>query len=124
MRPPIVAGGTGPAPLYWNNYKQNPATHYATGQVINVDFAVSEKIGRFQAGIAGFYAFQTQGDSIDGVPLPGDGRRGEVFELGGVLAYDMPEQLASMKIKALKTIITENAVPSWGVALTVVKKLW
>jgi hypothetical protein len=125
VSPPIIADGTEvSAKLYWNNYKQNPATHYATGQVINIDFAVSEKIGRFQAGIAGFYAFQTQSDSIDGVPIPGDGNRGEVFELGPVLAYDMPEQMASVKIKALKTIITQNAVPSWGVALTAVKKLW
>ena len=36
----------------------------------------------------------------------------------------VPEQMASMKIKALKTIITQNSVPSWGVALTAVKKLW
>jgi hypothetical protein len=125
ITPPLIADGTElSAKLYWNNYQPNRLTHYASAQLVDIDFAVSEKIGRFQAGIAGFYAFQTQGDSIDGVAIPGDGHRGRVLELGGVLAYDMPEQVASMKIKALKTVIVENAVPSWGVALTVVKKLW
>lgn len=52
---PILAEGTEiSAKLYWNNYLTNPATHYSTGALLNVDFAVTERIGRFQAGLAGF----------------------------------------------------------------------
>jgi hypothetical protein len=124
VSPPIIADGTEvSAKLYWNNYLTNPTTHYHTGSLIDIDFAVSEKIGRFQVGLAGFYAFQIQDDTLEGVVIPPERRRGKVLELGGVLAYDMPEQQAAMKIKALQTIITENTVKSWGVALTVVKKL-
>jgi hypothetical protein len=105
------------AKLYWNNYKQNPATHYATGQVINVDFAVSED-WPLQAGIAGFYAFQT--GRLMMACRPGDGCRGEVR--ARVLAYDMPEQLASMN-QGVEDHHHRNGCRR-GVALTVVKKLW
>ena len=49
--PPIIAEGTEiSAKLFWNNYLTNPATQYSTGTVINLDFAMSERIGRFQSG--------------------------------------------------------------------------
>lgn len=124
MTPPIHAEGTEfSARLYWNNYLTNPATQYSTGSLINIDFAVSERIGRFQIGVAGYYAFQIADDKLFGVPIAPDGRRGEVLTLGGVLAYDMPEYGASMKVKALTTVVTRNAVRSPGVAFTWVKKL-
>jgi hypothetical protein len=123
VSPPLIADGTEvSAKLYWNNYLENPATHYHTGSLINIDFAVSEKIGRFQAGIAGFYAFQVADDKINGVRIEPDGRKGVVLQLGPVLAYDMPEQAASIKVKALQTVITANTVKSTGAALTIVKK--
>jgi hypothetical protein len=125
VSPPIIAEGTElSAKMYWNNYLTNPATHYSTGSLINIDFALSEKFGRFQAGIAGFYAFQIEDDTLEGVVIPPERRRGKVLELGPVLAYDMPEYAASVKVKALQTLITVNTVKSWGVALTAVKKLW
>jgi hypothetical protein len=92
MTKPILAEGTEiSAKLYWNNYLTNPATEYLTGSVIDIDFAVSERIGQFQIGVAGYYAFQVEDDRQFGVPVAPDGRRGEVLTLGGVLAYDMPE---------------------------------
>jgi hypothetical protein len=84
---------------------------------------MSERIGRFQVGVTGYYAFQIADDKLFGVPIAPDGRKGEVLTLGGVLAYDMPEYGASIKVKALTTVITRNAVKSPGVAFTWVKKL-
>ena len=56
---PILADGTEfSAKLYWNNYLENPATKYRTGDLVNIDFAISEKIGRVQLGVAGYYAFR------------------------------------------------------------------
>ena len=120
---PILAEGTEfSARLYWNNYLKNPATQYSTGDLVNIDFAISERIGRFQVGIAGYYAFQVEDDRQFGVAIPPDGRRLEALTLGGVLAYDMPEHSASLKIKALTTVIEHNTVRSPGVAVAWIKK--
>jgi hypothetical protein len=120
---PILAEGTEvSAKLYWNNYLTNPTTQYTTGTLLNVDFAVSERIGRFQLGMAGFYAVQVEDDKLFGVTVPRDGRRAEMLNLGGVLAIDTPELGASMKVKALTTALAANAVRSSGVAISWIKK--
>ena len=122
--PPILAEGTEiSARLYWNNYLTNPATQYSTGAVLNTDFAVSEHIGRFQVGAAGFYIKQVADDKQFGVPIPPDGRRAEVLMIGGVLGYDMPEYGASMKLKILQTAVIANSVNSFGVSFGWIKKL-
>jgi hypothetical protein len=120
---PILADGTEiSAKLYWNNYLKNPGTQYATGSLVDVDFAVTEKIGRFQFGLAGYYNFQVADDKQFGATVPPDGRRAEVLSLGAVLAYDMPQYGASVKIKALQTVIEHNAVRSPGAAVSWIKK--
>jgi hypothetical protein len=120
---PILAEGTEiSAKFYWNNYLTNPTTHYYTGSLLDVDFAVSERIGRLQGGVAGFYAFQIADDKLFGFPIPPDGRRAEILELGGVMALDFPEYNASVKIKVLSTVITANTVRSTGVVAGWVKQ--
>ena len=64
----------------------------------------------------------TNCDRQFGVPLLPDGRRTRTLYLGGVLAYDLPEYASSIKIKALRTVIAENNVNSWGVAATWIRK--
>jgi hypothetical protein len=121
--PPILAEGTEiTGRLFWNNYLTNPATQYATGSLLNLDFAVSEHIGRFQAGLAGLYITQIADDTQFGIRVPPDGRRAEVLEFGPVLAYDLPEYGASVKIKALKSVSSVNAVNAWGVVVGWIKK--
>ncbi len=121
--PPLLAEGTEfSAKLYWNNYRENPETKYFTGDLINLDFAITERIGRFQVGLAGFYAKQVEDDDIPGLAIqPPDGRRGELLMLGGVVNYDMPEYGASMKVKAFKAAEVENTVDSWGVVFGFMK---
>ncbi len=122
--PPILAEGTEvSAKLYWNNYLTNPDTQYKTGTLLNVDFAVSERIGRFQFGLAGIYAVQVEDDTLNGIPIPPDGRRTEVLSLGGVLSIDLPEYISSVKIKALTTALARNSVWTSGVAVGWIKKL-
>lgn len=121
--PAILSDGTEvSAKFFWNNYLENPETHYLTGDVLNVDFAITEHIGRFQVGVTGFYAVQVGDDQISGVTIPPDGRRGHLLQLGGIVAYDIPEQAASMKIKALTSASAENTVPFWAVACAWIKK--
>ena len=50
--------------------------------------------------MTGFYAFQVEDDELLGVPIPPDGRRLKNFQLGPILNYDMPERMASVKVKA------------------------
>lgn len=122
---PILAEGTEiSAKFYWNNYLKNPATQYQTGTLLNLDFAITERVGRVQAGFTGFYAFQVADDELFGVPLLPDGRRLELLELGGVLAYDMPSISASLKVKGLTTVVTSNTVKSAiGFAISWYQKL-
>jgi hypothetical protein len=47
-----------------------------------------------------------------GVTIPPDGRRAEVLELGAVVAYDIPELGAFLKVKGLTTVIAANTVRS------------
>jgi hypothetical protein len=123
--PAIFGDGTEvSSKLYWNNYLTNPDTQYHSGSLLNLDFAVTERFGRFQVGVAGFYAFQIEDDKLFGVRIPPDGRRAEVLNLGGVAVYDVPELAMSVKVKALTSLITANTVSSPGVVVALAKKLY
>lgn len=121
-RPLIFEGTELSAKVYWNSYLENPATDYRTGALINIDFALTERIGRWQAGLAGFYAFQVADDKVNGLAVPPDGRRIKALSLGGVIAYDMPEYGASLKIKALTSVKTRNGVDNAGILVGWIKK--
>jgi len=121
--PPILAEGTEiSARLYWNNYLENSETDYSTGDLLDLEFAVTERIGRFQVGVAGFYGWQTEGDEAFGIAVPPDGRRAKFLQVGPVLNYDMPEHGSAVKAKALISPFAENTGKSWGVALTWLRK--
>jgi len=123
MTRPIFFDGTEvSAKAYLNNYGENPDTDYKTGSLVNIDFALTERIGRVQLGLAGFYAFQVADDELRGVPVPPDGARGKVLHLGGVIAYDMPERGTSLKVKALTSAVTDNAVHSSALLMGWIKK--
>jgi hypothetical protein len=50
--PPLLAEGTEfSTKIYLNNYVCNSATDYLTGKNTNVDFAVSEHVGRWQLAL-------------------------------------------------------------------------
>ena len=67
---------------------------------MDIDFAVSEHIGRWQVGVTGYYLKQFNDDTRGGVSVAPDGRRSEVLSLGGVRNYDIPEARTSIKFKA------------------------
>ena len=122
--PPWLADGTEfSAKFYWDNYGENPLTHYQASSLLDVDFAISEHIGRFQIGPAGLYAFQTGQDTQNGVVVPPDGRRFDYFALGGVVNYDMAEYNAAIRLKVLTTLHAENSGVSTVVVVGFAKKL-
>jgi hypothetical protein len=123
--PPLIADGTEfSAKLYWDNYATNSITQYHASPLLDVDFAVTEHVGRFQVGPAGFYVFQTGLDQRFGDIVPPDGRRLEYMALGGVINYDMAEDNASVRFKANTTIVSENGVVAKLFVVTFAKKLF
>ena len=122
--PPLIAEGTEfSSKIYLNNYGTNPATDYKMGALVNVDFAVSEHIGRWQAGVTGYYLRQIDDDRRSGVVIAPDGRRAEVLSLGGVVSYDMPEARASIKFKARSSVFAYNSAMVTTFILGIAKKL-
>jgi hypothetical protein len=121
---PILAEGTEvSAKFYWNKYLQNPRTKYRTGDLLNLDFAVTEHVGRFQIGATGFYAVQIEADELLGRPVLPDGREAEILHLGGIIALDVPEHSSTVKLKALTSLRSENTPTFWSVVLGFVKKI-
>jgi hypothetical protein len=121
---PILAEGTEiSARLYWNRYLENPETNYLMGDIINIDFAVTEHIGPLQIGVTGFYATQVADDEIGGAKAPPDGRQAEAFGIGGVAIYDLPQYASSLKLKAVTTTPhAEYTVESWAVTFSAMRK--
>lgn len=110
------------AKIFWNNYFENRKTNYRTGDLINLDFAVTEHVGPLQVGLAGTYALQPEDDKLSGRRIPPDGRRGELLQLGGVAAYDMPAYGTSLKLKATTTAHAENTVRYWTIVTSWITK--
>jgi hypothetical protein len=120
---PIIGDGTEiSVRFFWNNYLENPTTHYSTGDLLDVEFAVTERMGRFQFGVTGFYIFQIEDDKLFGVTVPPDGRRTKDFELGPIVNFDMPMYSSTVKVKALTTATSENYVRDWAVIFGWIKK--
>jgi Putative MetA-pathway of phenol degradation len=123
--PPLIADGTEfSAKLYWDNYATNPVTQYHASSLFDVDFAVTEHIGRFQLGPAGFYIFQTGEDRQYGAIIPPDGRRLEYMAMGGVINYDMAEYNAVIRFKANTTVVAQNGVVAKLFVLSFAKKFF
>lgn len=123
--PPLLADGTEvSAKLYWNNYAINPDSHYQAAPLLDLDFAITEHVGRFQGGLAGIYAFQTDADRQFGNVVPPDGRRLEFLALGLVVNYDMPDLGAAIRFKALQIVQGQNTGISQSFAIGLAKKFF
>lgn len=121
---PIVGEGTEfSAKVSFNEYLPNPRTNYSTGDLINVDFAVSERLGRWQLGVGGNYYLQIEDDKQFGATVGRDGRRARALNLGVVGSYDMPEIESSLRFKAVTSAMNRNLPDATSFSLTLIKKL-
>jgi hypothetical protein len=75
------------ARIFYTKYSTNTDIDYRDGDLVNVDFAVSQRFGQLQAGLYGSYVNQITDDEQGGIAVPG-GRRAKGFGLGPVLSYD------------------------------------
>ena len=125
MTPPIFAEGTEfSAKLSFNEYLPNSETEYSTGDLVNLDFAVTERMGRLQLGVGGNYYRQIEDDKQFGLSVGIDGRRAEALNLGVVGSYDMPERNLSIRFRAVTSAINNNLPSADSFSLTLIRKLY
>jgi hypothetical protein len=106
--------------IFYATTTTNKATHYASGDTLDIDCAVSERSGRWQYGIAGTYAWQLQGDRVKGVELPNGNKIG-VVSLGPVVAYRIPSWKSVIKAKVLLPVYARNTAHQPTAVVTFVK---
>jgi hypothetical protein len=123
--PPWLAEGTEfSTKIYLNNYFKNSVSDYKSGTLLDIEFAVSEHIGRWQIGVAGYYLRQLEDDRRAGVPVAPDGRRLQTMSLGGVFNYDMPEIGSSIKLKLRTSVFAYNAGMVSSFIISISKKIF
>lgn len=98
----------------------NSATNYKSGDTVDIDFAVSERTGRWEYGIAGNYAFQLQGDKVNGVAVPGGNKIG-IAAIGPVVSYAIPSWKSVVKAKLQLPIYTKNTAHQVSALVSIVK---
>lgn len=123
--PPLIAEGTEfSTKIYLNNYFTNPVTNYKSGALVDVEFAISEHIGRWQVGVAGYYLRQIADDERSGTVVPPDGRRLQTLSLGGVFNYDMAEIEAVIKLKVRTSVFANNSGMATTAIVSFARKLY
>lgn len=122
---PLIADGTEfSTKIYLNNYFKNSVTDYKSGTLVDVEFAVSEHIGRWQVGMAGYYLRQLADDTRAGIVVAPDGRRLQTLSLGGVVSYEMADIAAAIKLKVRSSVFSYNSAMVNTVILSFAKKLY
>lgn len=88
----------------------NSATHYSTGPIYDIDGAITERVGRWQLGVQGYYARQWEDDVQNGQVVNPDGKRLVVAAVGPIVAYDIPEWKATVKFKVSLPVYSRNSL--------------
>ena len=110
-RPNVLGDGLEfSARLFLDHALENPQTHYRSGDVLDLDYAVSERVGRLQYGAAGFAASQLGRDVQLGQTVAPHGRYLVSIKLGPVVAYDLPGLGATVKAKLTLPIYARNTI--------------
>ena len=73
--------------LMYDFNTRNTATDYKTGQEFHTDFALGYKVGKWTAGMDGYYYRQVTDDTQYGVKVGDNGYKGEALALGPVVRY-------------------------------------
>lgn len=88
----------------------NSAAQYQNGAVVDIDAAIGERIGKWQIGVAGYYATQLSDDHQNGKIVSPDGNRFGSASVGPVISYDIPQWQSSVKLKVQVPVYTRNAL--------------
>jgi hypothetical protein len=111
--------------FFFDTNKRNSISGYQGGNLIDLDYAITERAGAFQFGVAGDYAQQLNGDHSATYALVAPG--GAIYskiDLGPVFVYDSPDLGATFKAKALFPIYHTNNYNATTVVFSVSRKLF
>ncbi len=124
--PNLSLGGDGTeisGRFFFDTNKQNPETGYHSGNLIDLDWAVTERYGSWQVGIAGDYVQQLTSDrTANGDQVAPGGDLFAKIDLGPVIAYDF-EDHSTLKFKTLLPIEHENNFDNRAFVLSYTRKL-
>jgi len=112
------------ARVFYNKYTKNHDTDYQTGDIVSMDFSVSQRFGQWQAGLAGTGFVQIKDDDVNGFTPPNNGNRAKSLSLGPVVSYDfmMHNVPWNFTFKGLAGIDGENTAAARGVVLKLGRK--
>ncbi len=96
--------------FYYNHSLENPYDHYRNGDVLDLDFAVAERWGRWSFGASGFAASQIGRDREEGVSVGLHGNYFAAVKLGPLVSYDVPQLGMSFKAKIQAPLYTKNTL--------------
>ena len=114
------------ARFFFDTNARDAASGYQGGNLIDLDYAISQRFGgQFQAGIAGDYAQQLNGDhnATFGLVAPG----GDIYakiDLGPVFVWDNPQLATTFKLKALFPIYHQNNYEATTIVISAARKLF
>ena len=113
------------ARFFFDTSKRNPASGYQAGNLIDLDYSVTQRSGNVQFGVAGVFAQQLNGDhNATNALVNPDGNKYSKADLGPVLVYDSPELATTFKAKALFPIHHENNYNTTTIVLSASRKLY
>lgn len=115
------------ARAFFNFYTENDTTHYQTGPLISLDFAVTQRIEYLQYGIAGTGFVQVGDDKINGISIGGEGKHAANFNIGPLMAYDfmIGDRPYNLMGKWLVTVYGDDyTIKSEGLTLRLSTKLF
>lgn len=107
--------------IWFNNYTQNHSTHYQTGRLLNVDFAITQRMGHWQFGFTGTAFKQIEDDKIAGINVPDGGARSDGVAIGPLISYSFVAHARPwiITLKGLYAVSATNTAWPRGVVLRV-----
>jgi len=111
--------------FFFDTNARNSISGYQGGNLIDLDYSISERFNHFQAGVAGDYAQQLNGDhnTTYGLVAPG-GNIYSKIDLGPVVAWDSPELATTFKVKALFPVYHTNNYNATTIVISAARKLF
>lgn len=111
--PDALGGGVEfDAHLFYDHQSENWQVDYSSGNIMDLDFAVAQRLGRWTVGGVGTWAIQLESDKVgpQQTPVPPSGQFFETLRLGPIVKYDIPSWRAFIKLKSDLSVVTRNSL--------------
>lgn len=117
--PEYSLGGDGTefsARLYYSMPLENPDTNFEAGNVVNVDWAITQRYGYWQVGIAGQQAKQLDGDTLANGTRT-NSKKFSSGSVGPVASVFLPSIGSQLKVKAAANYDAENTFSGYSLVM-------